>query len=83
VENFEPNLTTHVQPKDQGIIRCFKAHYRAKFIHWAIDRYDEGISPAQIYNINQLQATWLADLAWHKVNTTTIQNCWCKAGILP
>jgi hypothetical protein len=29
VENFEPNLTAHVQPKDQGIIRCFKAHYRA------------------------------------------------------
>jgi DDE superfamily endonuclease len=32
VENFEPNLTTHVQPMDQGIIRCFKAHYHAKYI---------------------------------------------------
>ena len=32
VENFEPNLTAHVQPKDQGIIRCFKAHYRTTFI---------------------------------------------------
>src|SRR6266852_4796045 len=32
VENFEPNLTAHVQPNDQGIIRCFKAHYCAKFI---------------------------------------------------
>ena len=32
VKNFEPNLTAHVQPKDQGIIRCFKAHYRASFI---------------------------------------------------
>jgi len=32
VENFEPNLTAHVQPKDQGIIRCFKAHYRKEFI---------------------------------------------------
>jgi len=40
VENFEPNLTAHVQPKDQGIIRCFKAHYRAKFIQRAVDRYD-------------------------------------------
>jgi DDE superfamily endonuclease len=28
VENFEPNLTAHIQPNDQGIIRCFKAHYR-------------------------------------------------------
>ncbi|KIM36654.1 hypothetical protein M413DRAFT_424331 [Hebeloma cylindrosporum] len=83
VENFEPNLTAHVQPKDQGIIRCFKAHYRARFIQRAVDRYDEGIPPAQIYEINQLQAMRLADLAWREVDTTTIRNCWRKAGILP
>ena len=83
VENFEPNLTAHVQPKDQGIIRCFKAHYRARFIHRAIDRYDEGITPADIYEINQLQAMRLADLAWRDVDTTTIRNCWHKAEILP
>ena len=27
VENFQPNMTSHVQPMDAGIIRCFKAHY--------------------------------------------------------
>lgn len=83
VENFEPNLTAHVQPDDQGIIRCFKAHYRAKFIQRAIDRYDQGITPAQIYDINQLQAMRLADAAWREVDTTTVRNCWRKAGILP
>jgi hypothetical protein len=56
VENFKPNLTAHVQPKDQSIIRCFKAHYCARFIQQAINRYDEGITPADIYDINQLQA---------------------------
>ena len=76
VENFEPNLTTHVQPKDQGIIRCFKAHYRARFIERSINRYDEGITPGNIYNINQLQAMRLADLAWHDVSILTLQNCW-------
>ena len=83
VENFEPNLTAHVQPKDQGIIRCFKAHYRARFIQRAINNYDQGITPAEIYDINQLQAMRLADLAWREVDTTTIRNCWRKAGILP
>jgi hypothetical protein len=83
VENFKPNLTAHVQPMDQGIIRCFKAHYRAKYIHRAIDRYDSGITPSEIYDIDQLQAMWLADVAWHEVETTTIRNCWRKAGILP
>jgi hypothetical protein len=83
VENFEPNLTAHVQPKDQGIIRCFKAHYRALFIQRAVDRYDEGVTPSEIYDINQLQAMRLADIAWRDVDTTTIRNCWHKAGILP
>ena len=83
VENFKPNLTMHVQPKDQGIIRCFKAHYRKRFIQCAIDHYDEGITPAEIYDINQLQAMRMAEAAWHDVDTTTIQNCWRTAGILP
>jgi hypothetical protein len=83
VENFEPNLTAHVQPMDQGIIRCFKAHYRAKYIRRAIDRYDSGVTPSEIYDIDQLQAMWLADAAWREVDTTTIRHCWFKAAILP
>ncbi|KAI9057990.1 DDE-domain-containing protein [Trametes sanguinea] len=83
VESFEPNLTAHVQPNDQGIIRCFKAHYRAKFIERAIDRYDSGVTPAQIYDINQLEAMRLADAAWKEVDAATIRHCWRKAGILP
>ena len=83
VKNFEPNLTAHVQPMDQGIIRCFKAHYRAKYIHHAIDCYEAGITPSKIYEINQLEAMRLANAAWHEVDTTTIRNCWRKAGILP
>ena len=81
--NFEPNLTSHVQPLDQGIIKCFKAHYRTRYIQRAIDRYDTGITPSEIYNIDQLEAMQLADIAWHEVNASTIQHCWRKAGILP
>ena len=83
VENFEANLTAHVQPMDQGIIRCFKAHYQASFIECAIGRYNAGVTSSEIYNINQLQAMRLTDTAWHEVDATTIQNCWRKSGILP
>ncbi|KAF8231187.1 CENP-B protein [Tricholoma matsutake] len=38
VENFTPNLTSHVQPNDAGVI----------------NRYDNNISPALICKINQL-----------------------------
>ncbi|POW15152.1 hypothetical protein PSTT_02382 [Puccinia striiformis] len=30
VEFFSPNLTSHVQPLDAGIIKCFKSYYRKK-----------------------------------------------------
>ncbi|GLB34609.1 putative DDE superfamily endonuclease [Lyophyllum shimeji] len=83
VENFKANLTAHVQPNDAGIIRCFKAHYRSKFISRAIDRYDNDLPPAIIYEIDQLEAMHLADIAWREVDTTTIRNCWRKTGILP
>ncbi|KAJ2919528.1 hypothetical protein MD484_g941, partial [Candolleomyces efflorescens] len=72
VENFEANLTAHVQPMDQGIIRCFKAHYHGLFIGWAFDLYDKGTSPGDIYTINQLEAMRLADIAWREVDLTTI-----------
>ena len=75
VENFAPNLTAHIQPKDQGIIRCFKAHYRARYIQRAIHRYNEGITPSDIYDIDQLQAMQIAEAAWNQVDTTTICNC--------
>jgi len=83
VKNFKPNLTAHVQPNDAGIICCFKAHFCSKFISWAIDHYDNDITPALIYEIDQLEAMHLADAAWCEVDTTTIQNCWQKTGILP
>jgi hypothetical protein len=83
VENFSANLTPHVQPMDAGIIRCFKAHYRARYIQRSIDRYDGGITPSQIYDINQLEGMRLAQMAWNEVDASTIRHCWRKAGILP
>ena len=82
IENCKANLTAHVQPNDAGIIHCFKGHYRSKFISRAIDRYDSDVPPAQIYDINQLEAMRIADVAWQMLDATTISNCWRKAGIL-
>ncbi|KAG6809892.1 hypothetical protein H0H87_011461 [Tephrocybe sp. NHM501043] len=49
----------------------------------AINCYDSGITPADIYNINILISMWMADALWKEVNTTTIQSCWHKLDILP
>ena len=83
VINFEPNLTVHVQPNDQGIIHCFKARYHAKFIHRAVELYETGTTLSSIYDIDQLAAMRLANEAWNEVDTMTIRNCWNKANIMP
>jgi hypothetical protein len=83
VENFLPNLTAHIQPMDAGVIRFFKARFRRFSMQRALDRYDTGVTPVDIYNIDQLQAMRLAEQAWGKVTQGTIANCWRKSGILP
>ena len=83
IKNFTPNLTAHVQPMDQGIIRCFKAHYHWRFINEAVNCHDRGKTASYIYDTNQLEAMCMAALAWDEVDATTIKNCWGKANILP
>ena len=83
IENFTPNLTAHVQPMDQGIIRCFKAHYHQRFINEAVNCHDRGITALYIYDTDQLEVMCMAALAWDEVDATTIKNCWGKANILP
>ena len=82
IKNFAPNLTAHIQPMDQDNIKCFKACYKAGYIQCSSDNYEGGVTPSNIYDINQLDVMWLANSAWLEVDTTTIHHCWDKAGIL-
>lgn len=75
-----PNMTSHIQPMDAGIIRAFKAHYRRLFILRALARYEDGDD--NIYCIDQLEGMNIAREAWTYVTSTTIANCWNHAGIL-
>lgn len=72
VENFEANLTEHVQPLDGGIIRCFKVHYRSHFTQHAINKYDSSDTLAKIYDIDQLTGMRIAAEAWRDVKLK-----WC------
>ncbi|KAJ6526098.1 hypothetical protein B0H19DRAFT_1275948 [Mycena capillaripes] len=49
----------------------------------ALDRYDANIPPAKIYEIDQLEAMRIANLAWRAISAETIANCWRKTDILP
>ena len=83
MEFYSPNLTSHVQPMDAGIIQCFKAHYQKLFVTHSIDHYDVGVHSSKIYDINQLEAMHLTDIAWSHVRPKVHCKCWVKVGILP
>lgn len=80
--NLAPNLTSAVQPLDQGIISNVKAHYRGAITMRALNRYEAEIPAEQVYKIDQLEAMRLIKQSWNHVTTNTIFKCWRKAGIL-
>ena len=79
LEFFAPNMTSFVQPLDAGIIRCFKAHYRALFCQRALEL--DTIGEEDIFKIDIREAMLMAKDAWDRVQPTTIENCWNHTGI--
>ena len=67
-----PNCTSILQPMDQGIIRCFKHHYRSSINKRNIDALDSGTE----FKLTMLDALREAQRAWAKVTPETISNCW-------
>uniref|UniRef100_UPI00398F1AAA jerky protein homolog n=1 Tax=Pristiophorus japonicus TaxID=55135 RepID=UPI00398F1AAA len=71
-----PNVTSLIQPMDQGVIQNFKCHYRNNFMRKLINN-DQSISDFQrAYNIKD--AIYACSLAWREVKNTTLKRCWCK-----
>jgi len=81
IEFLEPNMTSHIQPLDAGIIRSFKAHYRAGFCQHALELDEAGQS--EIWKVNIKEGMEIARSAWRKVTAATISNCWAHAAIVP
>jgi hypothetical protein len=81
LEFFEPNLTSHVQPCDAGIIRTLKAFYRKAFCLRAIEK--DGAGEREIYKVDLLEAILMAKQAWEEVSPSTITHCWNHAKIQP
>lgn len=74
---FPPNMTSKLQPLDQGIIRCLKAHYRNRVLKEAIFRIEKNCK----CDINVLECINHLSRAWDiDVTSQTISNCFTKSG---
>lgn len=78
LEFFPPNMTSKLQPLDQGIIKCFKFHYRRRILEKILDSFENHHS---IPKIDLLDCINIVTTVWNiDVSPKTIQNCFRQAG---
>lgn len=61
---------------DQGIIQNLKVHYRKRLLRRRIAAIDSKTD----FKFNLLDAVFILNKAWQDVTSTTIGNCFHKAG---
>lgn len=77
LEFLPPNNTSLLQPLDQGIIKSVKVEFRKRLVQ----RLIINLRLKQPTSINVRQAAEMLTGAWWNVKTSTISNCWRKAGL--
>ena len=78
-----PNTTSRCLPLDQGIIQNFKVFYRQKVLRNILSRMDNVQSGYELAkSINVLDAILWISSALKQVTSTTISNCFKKAGFI-
>ncbi|XP_046472560.1 jerky protein homolog-like [Neodiprion pinetum] len=77
VNFFPPNVTSLIQPMDQGIIQTVKLHYEINLVNAIVEAQNENVTLIEFLKTIDVHKVifWIAD-AWKKVKPTTIQKCW-------
>jgi hypothetical protein len=77
------NSTLLIKPRDQGILRAFKAHYqremRARIMAELDDIQDLSDASAVAKKISLLDALHLVAMSWKRVSERTVEN-WLRKG---
>ena len=73
-----PNTMSKLQPMDQGVIRSLKAYYKALSLQRLVVAIDKG-KDLPVFSI--FAAMKMLDLVRQKLKSSTIFNCFAKAGI--
>ena len=77
-------LTSWVQPLDQGIIRAVKADYRKLHIRWILAMLDAGkFENANKARVDIRSALEWARTVWVELSQETVRNCWNRAKTVP
>ena len=72
------NITSKLQPMNKGVIRSLKVHYKTMSIKKLIEAIEK---KKTLSEFSRLDAMQMLNLAWGKVTTKSVVNCFEKAGI--
>ena len=76
---FPPNVTSLIQPMDQGILECLKRKYRKAILKRILCEEDEDANIIHILKkIDLLQVCRHISESWDQIATSTLQNAWNK-----
>ena len=79
---FPPNMTAVSQPMDQGVIQTLKLHYRSAVLSKLLSVADSCKSSTEFSSkVSVLDAIRWLRFAWDEVMPSTIEKCFCHAGI--
>ena len=74
-----PNVTSLVQPMDQGVLESLKRRYRRKILEELIFQDEEGTTiPDYLKSINMLNVSNLIGACWDEIPNKTFQLSWSK-----
>lgn len=80
VELLPPNVTSLVQPMDQGVIETFKRHYRGVLLrHILHESANNNLTLTEALKLVTMKDVmyWCAQ-SWEKVKSTTLRKAWNK-----
>jgi hypothetical protein len=78
-----PNVTSVVEPLDQGIITSFKIQYK-KYLRWVMSQYDDAtLKDLRKVVPNIRQAIMWSYEVWSELDAQIVRNCWRMVRILP
>lgn len=79
---LQPKTTASLQPLDQGIIHCFKMHYRKRVLLHLINQMGNAVNASQLSStINCLDVIYWLTEATKAIPKSCVANCFRKAGI--
>lgn len=79
VQFLPANVTSLIQPLDQGVIECFKRHYRSLFLRSILQETNESKSvPEILKSINMKHVVYWCAQSWEKIKSSTLEKCWNK-----